>query len=47
MQPGRCFAELKIARALGDVDLDDLQRDPAWESLRSDPRWDAAIAPKK
>ena len=41
------FAELKTARALGDVDLDDLQRNPAWESLRSDPRWDAAIAPKK
>ncbi len=41
------FAELKTARTLGEVDLDDLQRNPAWELLRSDPRWAAAIAPKK
>jgi Tfp pilus assembly protein PilF len=41
----KAFAELQAARALGYVDVDDLQRNPAWARLRSDARWaTAAVA---
>jgi dienelactone hydrolase len=41
----KAFAALEAARALGYVDVDDLQRNPAWATLRSDARWaTAAVA---
>jgi predicted esterase len=39
------FASLATARRLGHVDVAALANDPAWESLRGDPRWAAASAP--
>lgn len=38
------FAALAEARRLGVVDQEDLRASPAWERMRDDPRWAAAVA---